>query len=225
MEEELREAKAALEEALDGREKAALEAKLEETRAALEDAERQMRDAAEARAEAEHSLAEVKADVRARRRADGDEPGGRQGVGAGARRRVGEAGIFAPSSSPRKPRTKEAAASMRAMREKADLEDSELVRELKATHSHQIWEMEQNMRELELTMAKTHAIARENAERMMRHNERMGRVVGKMDVDIDIPVKFEIVVDTMPGQRVAMVGTWNDWELDISRVSHALDRG
>ena len=37
MEDELREAKAALEEALDGREKAALEAKLEETRAALED--------------------------------------------------------------------------------------------------------------------------------------------------------------------------------------------
>ena len=70
------------------------------------------------------------------------------------------------------------------------------------------------MRELELTMAKTHAIARENAERMMRHNERMGRVVGKMDVDADIPVKFEIVVDTMPGQRVAMVGTWNDWEVE-----------
>ena len=69
------------------------------------------------------------------------------------------------------------------------------------------------MRELELTMYKTHAIARENAERMMRHNERRGRVVGKMDVDADIPVKFEIVADTMPGQRVAMV-YGNDWEVE-----------
>ena len=214
MEEELREAKAALEEALDGREKAALEAKLEETRAALEDAERQMRDATDARAEAEHSLAEVKAEyeraVEQMEMSQADGKASEQALDdALAEARDLRAKLIAAEAA-----LKEAEASMRAMREKADLEDSERVRELKATHSHQIWEMEQNMRELELTMAKTHAIARENAERMMRHNERMGRVVGKMDVDADIPVKFEIVVDTMPGQRVAMVGTWNDWELE-----------
>lgn len=214
MEDELREAKAALEEALDGREKAALEAKLEETRAALEAAERQMRDAADARAEAEHSLAEVKAEyeraVEQMETSQADGKASEQALDdALAEARDLRAKLIAAEAA-----LKEAEASMRAMREKADLEDSELVRELKATHSHQIWEMEQNMRELELTMAKTHAIARENAERMMRHNERMGRVVGKMDVDADIPVKFEIVVDTMPGQRVAMVGTWNDWEVE-----------
>ena len=173
-----------------------------------------MRDAADARADAEHSLAEVKAEyeraVEQMETSQADGKASEQALDdALAEARDLRAKLIAAEAA-----LKEAEASMRAMREKADLEDSELVRELKATHSHQIWEMEQNMRELELTMAKTHAIARENAERMMRHNERMGRVVGKMDVDADIPVKFEIVVDTMPGQRVAMVGTWNDWEVE-----------
>ena len=64
-------------------------------------------------------------------------------------------------------------------------------------------------------MERTRDIARENAERMLRHNERMGRVVANAGYDeADIPVKFEIVVETVPGQRVAMVGTWNDWDVE-----------
>ena len=63
-------------------------------------------------------------------------------------------------------------------------------------------------------MSRTQSIARENADRMMRHNERMGRVMNVKMEDADIPVKFEIVVNTQPGQRVAMVGTWNDWQLE-----------
>ena len=219
MEEELREAKEALEEALaaggaDDDEKAALEAKLAETRAALEAAEEQMRDATDARADAERSLAEVKAEyeraIDQMETSQMDAKASEQALDdALAEARDLRAKLFDAESALR-----DAEEKMRAMREKADLEDDELVRELKATHDHQIWEMEQNMRALELTMAKTHAIARENAERMMRHNERMGRVVGKMNADADIPVKFEIVVNTLPGQRVAMVGTWNDWEVE-----------
>ena len=219
MEEELREAKEALEEALaaggaDDDEKATLEAKLAETRAALEAAEEQMRDATDARADAEHSLAEVKAEyeraIDQMETSQMDAKASEQALDdALAEARDLRAKLFDAEGALR-----DADEQMRAMREKADLEDDELVRELKATHDHQIWEMEQNMRALELTMAKTHAIARENAERMMRHNERMGRVVGKMNADADIPVKFEIVVNTLPGQRVAMVGTWNDWEVE-----------
>ena len=219
MEEELREAKEALEEALaaggaDDDEKATLEAKLAETRAALEAAEEQMRDATDARADAERSLAEVKAEyeraIDQMETSQMDAKASEQALDdALAEARDLRAKLFDAESALR-----DAEEKMRAMREKADLEDDELVRELKATHDHQIWEMEQNMRALELTMAKTHAIARENAERMMRHNERMGRVVGKMNADADIPVKFEIVVNTLPGQRVAMVGTWNDWEVE-----------
>ena len=92
--------------------------------------------------------------------------------------------------------------------------DNEIIRELKATHDAQMWSMEENMRALEETMSRTQSIARENADRMMRHNERMGRVMNVKMEDADIPVKFEIVVNTQPGQRVAMVGTWNDWQLE-----------
>jgi len=93
--------------------------------------------------------------------------------------------------------------------------DKEKIRELKATHDAQMWEMECNIRALEETMVKAHSMARQNAERMLRHNEQMGRVIqGKMKGDADIPVKFEIVVATDPGQRVAMVGTWNDWKVE-----------
>ena len=48
---------------------------------------------------------------------------------------------------------------------------------------------------------------------MVKHNERMGRWKSYKSGDIDIPVKFEIAVETLPGQRVAMVGTWNDWDI------------
>ena len=69
-------------------------------------------------------------------------------------------------------------------------EDARGVRrgELKAAHQAQIWEMETNMRALEDTMERTRDIARENAERMLRHNERMGRVVANAGYDeADIP--------------------------------------
>ena len=67
--------------------------------------------------------------------------------------------------------------------------------------------------ELEEAMRRAHAIAKENAIRMVKHNERMGRWKSYKSGDIDIPVKFEIAVETLPGQRVAMVGTWNDWDI------------
>ena len=67
--------------------------------------------------------------------------------------------------------------------------------------------------ELEEAMRRAHAIAKENAIKMVKHNERMGRWKSYKSGDIDIPVKFEIAVETLPGQRVAMVGTWNDWDI------------
>ena len=92
---------------------------------------------------------------------------------------------------------------------------AEKIENLKATHDAQMWDMECTIRALEETMVKAHAMARNNAERMLRHNQSMGRVMqDKMKSDADIPVKFEIVVETDPGQRVAMVGTWNDWDVE-----------
>ena len=67
--------------------------------------------------------------------------------------------------------------------------------------------------ELEEAMRRAHAIAKENAIKMVKHNERMGRWKSYKSGDIDIPVKFEIAMETLPGQRVAMVGTWNDWDI------------
>ena len=67
--------------------------------------------------------------------------------------------------------------------------------------------------ELEEARRRAHAIAKENAIKMVKHNERMGRWKSYKSGDIDIPVKFEIAVETLPGQRVAMVGTWNDWDI------------
>lgn len=93
-----------------------------------------------------------------------------------------------------------------------------LARELRAKHEKQAIAMERKIAELEETMVRAHVAARDNAAQMLRHNQRMGRVVdakksAASTTDADIPVKFEILVDTLPGQRVAMVGTWNDWNL------------
>jgi hypothetical protein len=112
-------------------------------------------------------------------------------------------------------------ATIATLSERSSADITEKLAELKKQHGAQIWEMETNMRLLEETMSRTKQIASTNAARMMRHNERMGRVVsGGLGTDDNqgsaIPVKFEIVVETVPGQRVAMVGTWNDWDVDAS---------
>ena len=112
-------------------------------------------------------------------------------------------------------------ATIATLSERSSADTTEKLAELKKQHGAQIWEMETNMRLLEETMSRTKQIASTNAARMMRHNERMGRVVsGGLGTDDNqgsaIPVKFEIVVETVPGQRVAMVGTWNDWDVDAS---------
>jgi len=70
--------------------------------------------------------------------------------------------------------------------------------------------------DLEQAMVRAHEIAKENAIKMVKHNERMGRWRSYKSGDIDIPVKFEIAVETLPGQRVAMVGTWNDWDISAA---------
>ena len=102
----------------------------------------------------------------------------------------------------------------KSMKENAESTASaEKIRDLKATHDAQMWEMECTIRALEETMVKAHQMARRNAERMLRHNETMSRVVNGRG-EADIPVQFEIVVETKVGQRVAMVGSWNDWSVE-----------
>ena len=72
-----------------------------------------------------------------------------------------------------------------------------LARELRAKHEKQAIAMERKIAELEETMVRAHVAARDNAARMLRHNQRMGRVVDAKQsaastTDADIPVKFEI---------------------------------
>ena len=63
--------------------------------------------------------------------------------------------------------------------------------------------MEENRADLEQAMVRAHEIAKENAIKMVKHNERMGRWRSVKSGDIDIPVKFEIAVETQPGQRAS----------------------
>lgn len=93
--------------------------------------------------------------------------------------------------------------------------DAQRMSDLKEAYETQVWQMEGNIRELEETMETAHDMARASAERMLLHHQRMGRVIhGKDKGEADIPVKFEIKVETKVGQRVAMVGSWNDWSVE-----------
>ena len=99
--------------------------------------------------------------------------------------------------------------------EKASGETAELKADLEAANAAAAADAALRA-DLEQAMVRAHEIAKENAIKMVKHNERMGRWRSYKSGDIDIPVKFEIAVETLPGQRVAMVGTWNDWDISAA---------
>ena len=89
-----------------------------------------MRDAADARADAEHSLAEVKAEYeRAVEQMETSQADGKASEQALDDALAEARDLRAKLALSAEAALKEAEASMRAMREKADLEDSELVRD------------------------------------------------------------------------------------------------
>ena len=215
VEAELAAAKAALAEAESGSEDAVeLAAKLAESESALEAAREQAREAADLKTEAETAVAEARSEYeRVLEEAEAQSASTRKTEEA-LEKALADAASLRKAVEEMEVAVADSRETIATLSDAKTREESELVSELKAAHQAQIWEMETNMRALEETMERTRDIARENAERMLRHNERMGRVVASAGYDeADIPVKFEIVVETVPGQRVAMVGTWNDWDV------------
>jgi len=126
------------------------------------------------------------------------------------------------------------------MREAAEIrEQLGAAAHLKQAHDTQVRDMQHNIRELEHTLYAAHNVALENARRMVEHNQQLGRITSQPKQSDDrsddyggaeypsggadewgapvaIPVKFDIKVETTPGQRVAIVGTWNDWDLNAA---------
>ena len=215
VEAELAAAKAALAEAESGSEDAVeLAARLAESESALEAAREQAREAAEAKTKAETAVAEARSEYERVLEEAEARSASSQKTEEALEKALADAAALRKAVEEMEIAVADSRATIATLSDAKTREESKLVSELKAAHQAQIWEMETNMRALEETMERTRDIARENAERMLRHNERMGRVVASAGYDeADIPVKFEIVVETVPGQRVAMVGTWNDWDV------------
>ena len=219
METELKETKAALEKAeAEESDTAELTEKLNETQAALDAAKAQADEAAANMEIVEVALAEAKSEyerVLQESERSSTSVGELEGKLETA---LADASKLREALATAEMAIEDSRATIAELSEASMNEESETLKQLKEQHTSQIWEMEQNMRALEETMQRTKEIASVNAERMMRHNERMGRVVkgakGSAYDESDIPVKFEIVVETVPGQRVAMVGTWNDWDVE-----------
>ena len=215
VEAELAAAKEALAAAETGSEDAAaLASRLAESESALEAARAQAQAAVEAKEEAETAVAEARSEYE-RVLAEAERSSSATAETERAlEKALADAAALRAAVAEMEVAVADSRATIAELADAKAREESDVVRELKATHDARVWEMETNMRALEETMERTRRIARENAERMMRHNERMGRVVANAGYDeADIPVKFEIVVETVPGQRVAMVGTWNDWDV------------
>ena len=216
VEAELAAAKAALAAAESGSEEAAaLEERLAESESALEAARAQAAAAVTDKEDADAALAEARSEYE-RVLAEAEQSSSATvATEAALEKALADAEALRGAVEEAESAVADSRATIAQLTDAKTQEESDVVRELKATHDAQIWEMETAMRALEDTMERTREIARENAERMLRHNERMGRVVANAGYDeADIPVKFEIVVETVPGQRVAMVGTWNDWDIE-----------
>ena len=216
VEAELAAAKAALAAAESGSEEAAaLAERLAESESALEAARAQAAAAVTDKEEADAALAEARSEYE-RVLAEAERSSSATAeTEAALEKALADADALRKAVEEAESAVADSRATIAQLTDAKTQEESDVVRELKATHDAQIWEMETAMRALEDTMERTRDIARENAERMLRHNERMGRVVANAGYDeADIPVKFEIVVETVPGQRVAMVGTWNDWDVE-----------
>ena len=216
VEAELAAAKAALATAESGSEDAAaLEERLAESESALEAARAQAAAAVTDKEDADAALAEARSEYE-RVLAEAEQSSSATvATEAALEKALADAEALRGAVEEAESAVADSRATIAQLTDAKTQEESDVVRELKATHDAQIWEMETAMRALEDTMERTREIARENAERMLRHNERMGRVVANAGYDeADIPVKFEIVVETVPGQRVAMVGTWNDWDIE-----------
>lgn len=216
VEAELAAAKEALAAAESGsKDAAALASRLAESESALEAARAQAQAAVEAKTEAEAAVAEARSEYE-RVLAEAEQISSASAETEEAlEKALADAAALRAAVAEAETAVADSRATIAELADAKASNESDVVRELKATHDARIWEMETAMRELEETMERTRNIARENAERMLRHNERMGRVVASAGYDeADIPVKFEIVVETVPGQRVAMVGTWNDWDVE-----------
>ena len=84
---------------------------------------------------------------------------------------------------------------------------------LEEEHAARVAELETNMRRLEETMTHQAGLSKAEAEAMLRHRRTMGRAAGRGAVEM--PVQFEIhgIAAVPQGMRVAVVGTWNGWDL------------
>ena len=84
---------------------------------------------------------------------------------------------------------------------------------LEAEHASKVEELERNMKNLEETMSRQMAVSAAEAEAMLRHRRTMGRAAGR--APIEMPVQFELrgIPDVPWGWRVAVTGTWNNWDV------------